>query len=108
MKKVLAILFAMIFVVSTTGLCFAQATTPEVPKAKDTSPEKKTEKQQKRQEMTPEKKAKMDSSAPVAEGQAKPDKTKVKKSDKQKKRQAEADAKKKAKDDAAEKGASGK
>ena len=32
MKKVLAILFAMMFVVATTGLCFAQAA-PAAPKA---------------------------------------------------------------------------
>jgi outer membrane biosynthesis protein TonB len=104
MKKYLAIMVAFLFLFGVVGMSFAQATTPEVPKkaATEPSPAKKG------QEMTPEKKAKTESSAPVAEGQAKPDKTKVKKSDKQKKRQADTDAKKKAKDDAAEKGASGK
>jgi hypothetical protein len=34
MKKILSILFAMIFVVATTGLCFAQAA-PAAPKAQE-------------------------------------------------------------------------
>jgi len=44
MKKVLAILFAMMFVVATTGLCFAQAAPAAKPAEKAApAPEKKAE-----------------------------------------------------------------
>ena len=48
MKKVLAILFAMIFVVSTTGLCFAQAAPAKAPEKKEAAPapEKKADEKQ--------------------------------------------------------------
>lgn len=107
MKKYFAMMVAVLFLFGIVGTGFAQGTSAEVPKAKDTSPEKKTEKQKKRQQVTTEKE-KAAAAPAVAEGQAKPDTTKAKKSEKQKKRQAETDAKKKAKDEAAEKGASGK
>jgi hypothetical protein len=45
MKKVLAILFAMMFMVATTGLCFAQAApakTPEKAAADKKAADKKT------------------------------------------------------------------
>ena len=55
MKKVLAILFAMIFVVSTTGLCFAQAAPAKAAREKEAAPapEKKADDKAK----APEKKA---------------------------------------------------
>ena len=93
MKKVLAILFAMIFLMATTGLCFAQAGKQDAPAQPIEG--KKTEKSEKRQAVTPEKKKAAEAPA-AAEGQAKPDTKPVKKSEKSKKRQAQTPEKKKA------------
>ena len=52
MKKVLAILFAMMFVVATTGLCFAQAAPAKAPEKKEAAPapEKKADDKAKKAE----------------------------------------------------------
>ena len=73
MKKVLAILFAMIFVVSTTGLCFAQAAPAKAPEKKEAAP-------------APEKKADDKAKAPEKKAEPKKDakKTDKKKADKKK------------------------
>ncbi len=108
MKKYFAMMVAALFLFGVVGTCFAQATAPEVPKAKDTSPEKKSPAQEKRQQVTPEKKKAAEAPA-VGEGATKMDTSKkVKKSEKTKKRQAETDQKKKMKEEDAQKGASGK
>jgi hypothetical protein len=104
MKKYFAITVAALFLFGVVGMSFAQLPGPEVPKkapAEQSAPKKG-------QQMTPEKKAKMESSAPIAEGQAAPSKDKAKTTEKKKKRQAETPDKQKAKDEAAQKGASGK
>jgi hypothetical protein len=101
MKKFLAILFAMMFMVATTGLCFAQAAPAKAPvaegQAKPAEPIKgdKSDASKKAQAVTPEKKAAAGTPG-VATGQAKPDTKPVKKSEKSKKRQAPTEDKKKA------------
>jgi hypothetical protein len=110
MKKYFAMMVAVLFLFGVVGPGFAQKTEAPIAEGQakpDTTPVKKTEKSEKRQQMTPEKK-KASAAPAVAEGQAKPDTKPVKKSDKSKKRQAETDAKKKAKDEKAAEGASGK
>ncbi len=105
MKKYFAILFAVLFVFGTTGYVFAQA---QKEGAAPTPIEgKKTEKSEKRQAVTPEKKKAAEAPA-VGEGQAKPDTKPVKKTEKSKKRQAPTPEKKKAVEEDAKKGASGK
>jgi hypothetical protein len=103
MKKYFAVLIAVLFVFSTFGLSFAQAPTTS-PEKSDTTPVKKTEKAEKRQQMTPDKKKAYDAPA-AGEGSSKSDTSKVKKSEKQKKRQAETPEKKQMKEDAAKTGA---
>ena len=94
MKKVLAILFATIFVVSTTGLCFAQAAPAAKPAEKAVpAPDK----------AAADKKAADDKAA--MDKKAKKD---AKKAEDKKKRQAETPEKKQMKEDAAKTGASGK
>ena len=105
MKKYFAVLVALLFVFGTVGMSFAQTGKQDAPAQPIDG--KKTEKSEKRQAVTPEKKKAAEAPA-VAEGQAKPDTKKVKKSEKSKKRQAETDAKKKAKEEDAKAGASGK
>jgi hypothetical protein len=97
MKKYFAMMVAVLFLFGVVGMSFAQQTAPS---GKQDAPAKaidgkKTEKSEKRQEMTPEKK-KASEAPPIAGGQAKPDTKKVKKSDKSKKRQAQTEEKKKA------------
>ncbi len=105
MKKYFAILTAVLFVFGTTGLVFAQM---EKQDAKPTPIEgKKTEKSEKRQAVTPDKKKAAEAPA-VGEGMAKPDTKPVKKSEKAQKRQAVTPEKKKAMEDDAKAGASGK
>lgn len=105
MKKYFAVLVAILFVFGTVGITFAQASKQDAP-AKPIEG-KKTEKSEKRQAMTPEKK-KAAEAPPVAAGQAKPDTKPVKKTKKAEKRQAETPEKKKAKEEKAKEGASGK
>ncbi len=93
MKKYFAILVAALFVFGTVGMSFAQAQKQDAP-AKPIEG-KKTEKSEKRQAVTPEKKDAAKAPA-VAEGQAKPDTKKVKKTKKAEKRQAQTPEKKKA------------
>ncbi len=105
MKKYFAILVAFLFVFGTVGMSFAQAQKQDAP-AKPIEG-KKSEKSEKAQAVTPDKKKAAEAPA-VAEGQAKPDTKKVKKSEKSKKRQAETPDKKAAKEADAKTGASGK
>lgn len=105
MKKYFAILTAVLFVFGTTGMVFAQMEKQDAKPAPIDG--KKTEKSEKRQAVTPEKK-KAAEAPPVAAGADKPDTKPVKKSDKSKKRQAQTPEKKKAVEDDAKKGASGK
>ncbi len=107
MKKYFAMMVAVLFLFGVVGTCFAQAAPAEVPKAKDTSKEQKSPAQEKRQQVTTEKKEASKAPA-VGEGQTKMDTKKVKKTEKSKKRQAETPAKKEAKEKTAEQGASGK
>ncbi len=96
MKKYFAIMVAALFLFGVVGVSFAQAPPAEVPKAKDTAPEKKSPAQEKRQQMTPEKKKAAEAPA-TGEGATKMDTSKkVKKSEKSKKRQAQTPEKKKA------------
>jgi len=101
MKKYFAILVAVIFVFGVAGAGLAQQAAPsKTPIAEgqakpDTTPVKKTEKSEKRQAVTPEKKKAAE--APKAgEGQAASDTKPVKKTEKSKKRQASTPEKKKA------------
>src|SRR5512136_6788 len=94
MKKYFAIMVAVLFVFGTTGVVFAQAGKPMDTPAQPIDG-KKTEKSEKRQAVTPDKKKAADAPA-TGEGMAKPDKKEVKKSDKAKKRQAQTSEKKKA------------
>jgi len=93
MKKYFAVLVALLFVFGTVGMSFAQAGKQDAP-AKPLDG-KKTEKSEKRQAVTPEKKAAAAAPA-TGEGMAKPDTKPVKKTDKSKKRQAQTPEKKKA------------
>ncbi|MGE5856404.1 MAG: hypothetical protein ACM34C_07550 [Syntrophaceae bacterium] len=93
MKKYFAILVAVIFVFGVAGAGLAQTGKQDAP-AKPIEG-KKTEKSEKRQAVTPEKKDAAKAPA-AAEGQAKPDTKPVKKSEKSKKRQAPTPEKKKA------------
>ena len=93
MKKYFAVLVALLFVFGTVGLSFAQAQKQDAPAQPIEG--KKSEKSEKRQAVTPEKK-KAAEAPPVAAGQAKPDTKPVKKSEKSKKRQAQTPEKKKA------------
>jgi hypothetical protein len=97
MKKYFAIMVAVLFLFGVVGTGLAQQAAPS---GKQDAPAKaidgkKTEKSEKRQEMTPEKK-KASEAPPLAGGQAKPDTKPVKKSEKSKKRQAQTPEKKKA------------
>jgi hypothetical protein len=93
MKKYFAILVAVLFVFGTVGMSFAQAQKQDAPAQPIEG--KKSEKSEKRQAVTPEKKKAAEAPA-AGEGQAKSDTTKVKKSEKSKKRQAQTPEKKKA------------
>ncbi len=93
MKKYFAVLVALLFVFGTVGLSFAQAQKQDAPAQPIEG--KKSEKSEKRQAVTPEKKKAAE--APKAgEGQAASDTKSVKKSEKSKKRQAQTPEKKKA------------
>jgi hypothetical protein len=93
MKKYFAVLVALLFVFGTVGLSFAQAQKQDAPAQPIEG--KKSEKSEKRQAVTPEKKKAAE--APKAgEGQAASDTKPVKKSEKSKKRQAQTPEKKKA------------
>ena len=93
MKKYFAIMVAVIFVFGVAGAGLAQTGKQDAP-AKPIEG-KKTEKSEKRQAVTPEKKDA--AKAPAAgEGQAKSDTKPVKKTEKSKKRQAQTPEKKKA------------
>lgn len=93
MRKYFAIMVAFLFVFGTVGMSFAQAQKQDAP-AKPIEG-KKTEKSEKRQAVTPEKKKAAEAPA-TAEGQAKPDTKPVKKTKKAEKRQAQTPEKKKA------------
>jgi hypothetical protein len=98
MKKYFAMMVAVLFLFGVVGTGLAQQAAPsgkqDVPaKAIDG---KKTEKSEKRQAVTPEKKKAAEAPAATGEGQAKSDTKKVKKTEKSKKRQAQTPAKKKA------------
>jgi hypothetical protein len=93
MKKYFAILVAVIFVFGVAGAGLAQTGKQDAPAQPIDG--KKTEKSEKRQAVTPEKKKAAEAPA-AAEGQAKPDTKPVKKSEKSKKRQAQTPEKKKA------------
>jgi len=93
MKKYFAILVAVIFVFGVAGAGLAQTGKQDAP-AKPIEG-KKTEKSEKRQAVTPEKKKAAEAPA-AAEGQAKPDTKPVKKTKKAEKRQAVTPEKKKA------------
>ena len=100
MKKYFAILVAVIFVFGVAGAGLAQTGKQDAP-AKPIEG-KKTEKSEKRQAVTPEKKDA--AKAPAAgEGQAKSDTKPVKKTEKSKKRQAQTPEKKKASESPKEK-----
>jgi len=101
MKKVLAILFAMIFVMSTTGLCFAQAAPAAKPAEKAVpAPDKAAaDKKAADDKAAMDKKAKADKKA--ADKKAKADKKAAKK----KASKAETPEKKQMKEDAAKTGA---
>ena len=105
MKKCFAVMVSLLFLFSAAGLSFAQSGKQDVPPTPIEG--KKTEKAEKRQQMTPDKQ-KSYGTPGVATGQAKPDTTPVKKSEKSKKRQAQTPEKKKAVEDDAKAGASGK
>ena len=93
MKKYFAVLVALLFVFGTVGLSFAQAQKQDAPAQPIEG--KKSEKSEKRQAVTPDKKKAAE--APKAgEGQAASDTKPVKKSEKSKKRQAQTPEKKKA------------
>lgn len=92
MKKYFAIMVALLFVFGTVGMSFAQGKQDAPAKPIEG---KKSEKAEKRQAVTPEKKKASEAPA-IAGGQAKPDTKPVKKSEKAKKRQAQTPAKKKA------------
>ena len=94
MKKYFAMMVAVLFLFGTVGMSFAQAQKQDAPAAPIDG--KKTEKSEKRQAVTPEKKKAAEAPKATGEGQAKSDTTKVKKSDKSKKRQAQTEEKKKA------------
>jgi len=93
MKKYFAVMVAVLFLFGTVGFSFAQAQKQDAPAAPIDG--KKTEKSEKRQAVTPEKKKAAEAPA-TGEGMAKPDTKKVKKSEKSKKRQAQTEEKKKA------------
>ena len=105
MKKYLAILFSVLFLFATVGFVFAQAAKQDA--APTPIEGKKTEKSEKRQAVTPDKK-KAAEAPPVAAGADKPDTKPVKKTEKSKKRQAQTPEKKKAVEENAKQGASGK
>ena len=93
MKKYFAIMVAVLFLFGTVGMSFAQAQKQDAPAQPIEG--KKSEKSEKRQAVTPEKKKAAE--APKAgEGQAASDTKPVKKSEKSKKRQAQTPEKKKA------------
>jgi cytoskeletal protein RodZ len=92
MKKYFAMMVAVLFLFGVVGLSFAQVSPEKT--VKDTGPDKRSDAQKKRQEVTPEKKKA--SEAPTTQEGAKIDKKPVKKSEKSKKRQAQTPEKKKA------------
>ena len=94
MKKYFAMMVAVLFLFGVVGMSFAQAQKQDAPATPIDG--KKTEKSEKRQAVTPEKKKAAEAPKATGEGQAKSDTTKVKKSDKSKKRQAQTPEKKKA------------
>jgi hypothetical protein len=94
MKKYFAMMVAVLFLFGVVGMSFAQVGGSIENKAKDTGPDKRSDAQKKRQEVTPEKKKA--SEAPTTQEGAKIDKKPVKKSEKSKKRQAQTPDKKKA------------
>lgn len=100
MKKYFAILVAVLFVFAVAGPGLAQTGKQDAPAAPIDG--KKTEKSEKRQAVTPEKKKAAEAPA-VGEGQAKPDTKPVKKTEKSKKRQAQTPEKKKASESPKEK-----
>ena len=106
MKKYFAILVAVLFAFGTTGMALAQATAPADKPAQPIEG-KKSEKAEKRQAVTPDKKKAAEAPA-VGEGQAKPDTKPVKKGEKAQKRQDVTPEKKKAMEEDAKTGASGK
>jgi hypothetical protein len=97
MKKYFAMMVAVLFLFGVVGVSFAQAPPIATGEAKPAGPidGKKTEKSEKRQAVTPDKKKAAEAPG-VATGQAKPDTKPVKKSEKSKKRQAQTPEKKKA------------
>ena len=100
MKKYFAVMVAFLFVFGTVGMSFAQAQKQDAP-AKPIEG-KKSEKSEKAQAVTPEKKKAAE--APKAgEGQAASDTKPVKKTEKSKKRQAQTPEKKKASESPKEK-----
>ncbi len=110
MKKYFAIMVGFLFLFAVVGPGLAQQAAPaKAPIAEgqakpDTTPVKKTEGAEKRQQITPDKKKAYEAPA-AGEGSAKSDTKKVKKSEKSKKRQAETPEKKQMKEDAAKTGA---
>ena len=100
MKKYFAFMVAFLFLFAIAGPGLAQTGKQDAP-AKPIEG-KKTEKSEKRQAVTPEKKKAAEAPA-AAEGQAKPDTKPVKKSEKSKKRQAQTPEKKKASESPKEK-----
>jgi len=93
MRKYIAIMVAVLFAFGTTGMALAQQQKQDAPAQPIEG--KKSEKSEKRQAVTPEKKKAAE--APKAgEGQAASDTKPVKKSEKSKKRQAQTPEKKKA------------
>ncbi len=100
MKKYFAILVAVIFVFGVAGAGLAQTGKQDAPAQPIDG--KKTEKSEKRQAVTPEKKKAAEAPA-AAEGQAKPDTKPVKKTKKAEKRQAQTPEKKKASESPKEK-----
>lgn len=97
MKKYFAMMVAVLFLFGVVGTGLAQQAAPSGKQDTPAAPidGKKTEKSEKRQAVTPEKKAAAGTPG-VATGQAKPDTKPVKKSEKSKKRQAQTPEKKKA------------
>jgi len=98
MKKYFAMMVAVLFLFGVVGLSFAQAPPVATGADKPAGPidGKKTEKSEKRQAVTPEKKKAAEAPAATGAGMDKPDTKPVKKSEKAKKRQAQTPDKKKA------------
>jgi len=97
MKKYFAMMVAVLFLFGVAGAGLAQQAAPSGKQDVPAGPidGKKSEKSEKRQAVTPDKK-KAAAAPATGEGMAKPDTKEVKKSDKSKKRQAQTPEKKKA------------